>query len=185
MEQTLVIIKPDAIHRGLAGEILSRFEKVGLKIVGMKMVVADDKLLKAHYPDTLISIVGNKTKTDWKTYGIQDDQSAEEIGRVIVDSTRDFMKLSPVIAFVLEGGYAVEVVRKLIGSTGPKDSAPGTIRGDYGHLSLGRASLLRKGAYNLLHASGSLQEAQKEIRLWFKPEELYSYKLIHEDLTHA
>ncbi|HUC95842.1 MAG TPA: nucleoside-diphosphate kinase [Candidatus Saccharimonadia bacterium] len=185
MEQTLLVIKPDAINRGLAGEVISRFERAGLKIVGMKMVVASDELLKLHYPDSLIPSVGNKTKVDWKSYGVKDNQTAEEIGQMIVSSTRDFMKISPVIAFVLEGGHAVEVVRKLVGSTGPKDSAPGTIRGDFGHQSLGRASLIKKGAANLVHASGNVTEAKNEIKLWFKPEELFSYKLVHEELTHA
>jgi nucleoside-diphosphate kinase len=86
---------------------------------------------------------------------------------------------------VLEGGHAVEVVRKMVGSTGPKDSAPGTIRGDYAHLSLGRASILKRGAANLIHASGNVEEAKQEIEWWFKPEELFDYKLVHEDFTHA
>jgi nucleoside-diphosphate kinase len=86
---------------------------------------------------------------------------------------------------VLEGGLAVEVVRKMVGTTGPKDSAPGTIRGDYAHLSLGRASTARKGAANLIHASGNLEEAQKEIAAWFKPEELHSYTTVHEAFTHV
>ena len=104
---------------------------------------------------------------------------------MIVDATRDFMRSGPVIAAVLEGGHAVEVVRKLVGSTGPKDSAPGTIRGDYAHLSLGRASLQRKGAANIIHASGAVDEAKKEIAMWFDPEEIHSYKTVNEHLTHA
>ncbi len=104
---------------------------------------------------------------------------------MIVSATRDFMRSGPVIAAVLEGGHAVEVVRKLVGSTGPKDSAPGTIRGDYAHLSLGRASLKKKGAANLIHASGTVEEAEKEIAMWFKPEELFEYETVHENLTHV
>jgi nucleoside-diphosphate kinase len=104
---------------------------------------------------------------------------------MIIDSLRDFMCSSPVLAVVFEGGHVVEIVRKLVGSTGPKDSPPGTIRGDYAHLSLGQASLARKGAINLLHASGTPEEAKYEISLWFKPDELYSYKLVHEHFTHV
>lgn len=185
MQKTLIIFKPDAVTRGLVGEILNRFEKIGLKIVAMKMLQPSDELLKQHYSDDLIPIVGGKTQKDWDAYGIEYQESAEEIGKVIVDATRSFMQISPVIAVVLEGGYAVEVVRKMIGSTGPKDSAPGTIRGDYAHLSLGRASMQRRGAANLIHASGSVEEADQEIALWFKPEELFDYKLVHEHLTHA
>jgi len=185
MERTLIILKPDAVKRGIVGEVLARFERAGFKIVGCKMLVADSKLMTAHYPDELIPVIGNKTKKDWDAYGVKYTDSTEEIGKMIVDATREFMSSGPVIAVVLEGGLAVEVVRKLVGSTGPKDSAPGTIRGDYAHLSLGRASLQKKGAANLIHASGSVEEAEKEIAMWFRPEELHSYTTVHEHLTHV
>lgn len=186
MERTLVILKPDAIQRGIAGEIISRFEKIGLKIIAMKLMSPEEELLKKHYSDELIPIIGNKTKADWDNYGIEYDQTAEEIGSDIVSATREFMRTSPVLAMVLEGGHAVEVVRKMVGSTGPKDSAPGTIRGDYAHLSLGRASLQKKGAANLIHASGNVEEAAQEIALWFSTDELHDeYKLVHEHLTHV
>ncbi len=185
MERTLIILKPDALKRAIIGEIITRFERAGLKIVGIKMLIPDQELLVKHYPEELIPIVGNKTKTDWDAYGIKFTESIEEIGRMIVDATREFMRSGPVVALVLEGGHAVEVVRKLVGSTGPKDSAPGTIRGDYAHLSLGRASLAKKGAANLIHASGSVDEAKKEIVMWFSPEELFDYKTVHEHLTHV
>ncbi|HEY5268371.1 MAG TPA: nucleoside-diphosphate kinase [Candidatus Saccharimonadales bacterium] len=185
MEQTLIVFKPDTIKRGLIGEILSRFERVGLKIIGMKMVQVDSKLASTHYPDSLADIIGKKTKVDWDNYGVEYTETPEEIGRIILDATREFMTSAPVVAIVLEGGHAVEVVRKLVGSTGPKDSAPGTIRGDYAHLSLGKASAQKKGAANLIHASGTVDEAINEIKLWFRPEELFDYRLSHEDLTHV
>ncbi|HUD07772.1 MAG TPA: nucleoside-diphosphate kinase [Candidatus Saccharimonadales bacterium] len=185
MEQTLVIFKPDAVQRGIIGEILARFERAGLKIVGMKMLIPSKETLAKHYPDSQIKSLGQKTKNDWDAYGIKTEETTEEIGRMIIDSLRDFMCSSPVLAVVFEGGHVVEIVRKLVGSTGPKDSPPGTIRGDYAHLSLGQASLARKGAINLLHASGTPEEAKYEISLWFKPDELYSYKLVHEHFTHV
>ncbi len=185
MERTLIVLKPDAVQRGLVGEILSRFEKIGLKIVAMKMMVPSEELVKTHYSDSLIPIVGGKTQQDWDNYGVEYTDTKEEIGTMIVQATRDFMRSGPVLAAVLEGGHAVEVVRKLVGSTGPKDSAPGTIRGDYAHLSLGRASMQKKGAANLIHASGDVAEAEQEIGWWFKSEELFSYRLVHEDLTHV
>jgi nucleoside-diphosphate kinase len=185
VEQTLIVFKPDTIKRGLVGEILSRFERVGLKIVGIKMVQVDSKLATAHYPDSLADIIGNKTKADWDNYGVEYTETPQEIGQVILDATRDFMKSAPVVAIVLEGDHAVEVVRKLVGSTGPKDSAPGTIRGDYAHLSLGKASAKKKGAANLIHASGNVEEAVIEIKLWFKSDEIFDYRLSHEDLTHV
>ncbi len=185
MERTLVILKPDAVQRGLAGEIIARFERAGLKIVGMKMMIPGMELLKKHYPDDLVPIVGGKTKTDWDSYGVEYSETIEEIGEMIVTATRQFMHSAPVIALVLEGGHAVEVVRKMVGSTGPKDSAPGTIRGDYAHLSLGRASLKKKGAANLVHASGAVDEAKQEISMWFDESELFDYTTVHEGLTHA
>lgn len=184
MERTLIILKPDAVKRQITGEIITRFEKAGLKIIALKMIMASPQLLKKHYPDTLIPIVGKKTKTDWDSYGVEDQQSIEEIGLKIVKATRDGMADGPVIAAVIEGGHAVEVVRKMVGSTGPKDSAPGTIRGDYAHLSLGRASLKGQGAANVIHASGTVEEANREIKLWFEASEIHQYTTVHEHLTH-
>jgi nucleoside-diphosphate kinase len=185
MEQTLIILKPDTIQRAITGEIITRFERAGLKIIGMKMMIPEMELLRKHYPDDLIPIVGNKTKEDWDNYGVEYSETVEEIGEMIVDATRKFMQSAPVVAIVLEGGHAVEIVRKMVGSTGPKDSAPGTIRGDYAHLSLGRASLQKKGAANIVHASGSVEEAKQEISMWFDKEELFEYKTVHENLTQA
>jgi nucleoside-diphosphate kinase len=185
VERTLVILKPDAVQRAITGEIITRFERAGLKIIGMKMMIPEMELLKQHYPDEMVPIVGNKTKEDWDSYGVEYSETVEEIGEMIVKATREFMKSAPVIAMVLEGGHAVEIVRKMVGKTGPKDSPPGTIRGDYAHLSLGQASLAKKGAANLLHASGSVEEAKQEIEMWFGKDELYDYKTVHEGLTHA
>lgn len=185
MEQTLVILKPDTIQRQIVGEIITRFERAGLKLVGMKMLQATYDMAKKHYPDDLIPIVGEKTMNDWDAYGVAYDESAEEIGKMIVEATRNFLIETPVIAIVLEGGHVVEVVRKMVGSTGPKDSLPGTIRGDYAHLSLGRASILKKGAANIIHASGNVTEAQDEVEHWFKKSEIFEYKTVQEHLTHA
>lgn len=185
MEQTLIILKPDTVKRGIAGEILTRFEKAGLKVVGLKMMLPSEDLVTKHYPDELIPIVGNKTKKDWDSYGIEYSETAEEIGQMIVQATRDFMRSSPVVVAVLEADHVVEVVRKMVGSTGPKDSAPGTIRGDYAHLSLGQASLKKKGAANIIHASGTVDEAKQEIKMWFNKDEIFQYTTVHEVLTHA
>ncbi|MBA3758295.1 nucleoside-diphosphate kinase [Candidatus Saccharibacteria bacterium] len=185
MERTLILLKPDTVQRTIVGEITTRFERAGLKLIGMKMMIPEMELLKKHYPDDLIPIVGNKTKTDWDSYGIEYSESIEDIGKMIVEATREFMQSAPVVAMVLEGGHAVEIVRKMVGSTGPKDSAPGTIRGDYAHLSLGRASLQKKGAANIIHASGSVEEAKNEIAMWFDKSELFEYTTVHEHLTQA
>lgn len=185
MERTLVILKPDAVQRQIVGEIISRFERAGLKLVGMKMLEATYEMAKKHYPDSLIPIVGEKTKKDWDAYGVEYTESVEEIGKMIVEATRNFLIKTPVIAIVLEGGHSVEVVRKMVGTTGPKDSLPGTIRGDYAHLSLGRASMLKRGAANIIHASGNSKEAKEEIDHWFNKTELFTYNTVHDEHTHA
>lgn len=163
IERTLILFKPDAIQRGHVGEILTRFERVGLKIVGTKMLAPD----RAHYH---------------KHY--------EEIGQVITrrgeatfNNVMDMMNEGPVIAMVLEGVEAVEIVRKLVGTTEPKASAPGTIRGDFSHMSYGYGDQEQKGIPNLIHASGDLSDAVQEIPHWFGDDELYDYSVLHEKFT--
>ena len=154
IERTLVVVKPDGVERSLVGEILKRFENAGLKIVGMKMVWTDKKMGEKHY-------AAHKEKPFFK-------------------ELVDFITAGPVVAIVFEGVHAVENVRRLVGGTSPHQSAPGTIRGDYAHLSMAWASKQGSGGKNLIHASGSLKEANEEIKLWFKIEELHSYTTVHE-----
>ena len=163
LEQTLVLFKPDALQRGLVGEILTRFERVGLRIVGTKMLAPDDNHYFKHYEEigTLKTRAGDK----------------------IFDITLQMMSAGPVIAMVFEGVEAVALVRKMVGATEPKSSAPGTIRGDYSHMSYGYADDAEKGIPNLLHASGDVDEAEKEIAHWFTDEELFDYEAVHEKFT--
>lgn len=163
VEKTLIVFKPDAIQRGIVGEILTRFERVGLKIVATKMIAPT----KAHY-----------------------HQHYEEIGKMITrrgqktfDITLEMMIEGPVIAMVLEGVEAVELVRKLVGTTEPKSALPGTIRGDFSHMSFGYADDANKGIPNLIHASGDVDEAQQEIDHWFSDAELYDYSVLNEKFT--
>lgn len=163
MERTLIILKPDAVQRALVGEILTRFERVGLKIIGTKMLSPDYDHYYHHY-ETIGTMVTRH-------------------GKEIFDITLDMMQQGPVIAFVLEGVSAVEVVRKMVGATEPKSALPGTIRGDYAHVNYGRADSQKKGIPNLIHASGDLEEAEKEIKHWFDKKELFDYEAAHETLT--
>jgi len=163
MERTLIIFKPDAVLRGLVGEILSRFEKVGLKIVGAKMLQPDYE----HYAEHYEAIGTLKTRK----------------GEEIFESTLASMLDGPVIAMVLEGVDAVELVRKMVGSTEPKSAQPGTIRGDYSHVSYGQASSIGRGVANIIHASADAAEAKKEIGHWFPQSELYEYEAVHEKFT--
>ena len=160
VEQTLILFKPDAVQRGLVGEILTRFERVGLKIVGTKMIFPDRDHYYKHYED----IGGMVTRRGKDTF----------------DVTLDLMQLGPVIAMVLEGVESVALVRKMVGGTEPKSSAPGTIRGDFSHMSFEYADGKKKGIPNLIHASGDSEEAAKEIAIWFSADELYSYEIANE-----
>ncbi len=163
VEKTLVLFKPDAVQRGVVGEILTRFERVGLKIVGTKMIAPDRDHYYKHYED-----IGKMvTRRGEDTFNI----------------TLDLMLTGPVIAMVFEGVEAVELVRKLVGTTEPKSALPGTIRGDFSHMSFGFADSAKKGIPNLIHASGDPEEAQKEIGHWFADEELYDYSVLNEKFT--
>lgn len=159
MEKTLVILKPDTIQRGLVGEIITRFERSGISIIGMKMVAPDREHFKKHYEE----ISGLISR--W--------------GEDIFEVTLSAMTESPVIAMVLEGVEVVEHVRKMVGTTDPKDSAPGTIRGDYTHVTRAYTNPLGATLPNILHASGNAEEAEQEIALWFDDNELYAYENVH------
>ncbi|MEI6228579.1 MAG: nucleoside-diphosphate kinase [Candidatus Saccharibacteria bacterium] len=163
IERTLLIFKPDAVQRGIVGEILTRFERVGLKIVGMKMLSPTRDQFHHHY---------------------------ENIGKVIsrrgehtFEVVMDFMTQGPVIATVLEGVDSIEVVRKLTGATEPKSAAIGTVRGDYCHISYGRADAEDKGVPNLIHTSADAVEAEQEISHWFAESEIFDYEAPHEKFT--
>jgi nucleoside-diphosphate kinase len=163
IERTLILFKPDAVQRGVVGEIITRFERVGLKIVGTKMIKPSEEHYHKHY---------------------------EEIGQVITrrgqatfDNVLTMMSEGPVIAMVLEGVEAVDLVRKLVGSTEPKSSAPGTIRGDFSHMSYGYGDEQEVGIPNLIHASGDASDASKEIPHWFSDEELFDYSVLNEKFT--
>ncbi len=183
MERSLVLIKPDGVKRGIAGDIIHRFEKVGFKIVGMKMVWVDKELVDKHYPDDRIEFLkgmGEKTLKTYKEFG--KDAKKElgtddplEIGKMVNQWNKEFITEGPVIALVLEGNHAVDNVRRLVGATLPTFAAPGTIRGDYSVDSPVLANMKKRAVKNLIHASGNPEEASLEINLWFKPEELHSY----------
>ena len=133
IEKTLVLLKPDAVQRGLVGEIIARFEKVGLKIVGMKMVYAEENLAEEHYEfdDDWFEGVGSRTRESWAKEGIEEPRTNLEIGKAFKKLLTEYLRMSPVMALVLEGHGAVKLVRKLVGPTNPSAAAPGTIRGDF------------------------------------------------------
>jgi len=158
IEQTLVLVKPDGVERGLIGEIIHRFELRGLKIVGLKMVQIDKNFAQRHYTDDITKRRGEKVR----------------------NLLLDFITMGPVVAMCIEGVDAVENVRKLVGETQPMKALPGTIRGDYSHVSYSHCDEKGMAVRNLVHASANKEEAQAEVSLWFAIDELHEYKTIHE-----
>jgi len=157
IERTLVLLKPDCVERGLAGEIIHRFERAGLKIAGMKMVWIDEDFAKKHYQD--------------------------HVEKEFYAGLEKYVVSGPVVAFVLEGVEAVSVVRKMCGETEPKKAIPGTIRGDFAVHSYEFADSKGMSIKNLVHASGTKKEAKKEIGLWFDDSEIHKYGVVHEKHT--
>lgn len=160
-ERTLVIIKPDGLVRNLSGKIIQRFEDAGLKIIGMKMVWIDEAFAKKHYTEEI----------------------EQKHGARVRESLISYIKEGPVIAMVLEGIDAIAVVRKIVGSTYPNEAQPGTIRGDFAHVSKLYANTNEIKVKNLIHASANTEDAKSEISLWFAPKELHSYKAVYEILA--
>lgn len=163
MERTLIILKPDALQRGIVGEVVTRFERAGLQIVGCKMLQPNYDHYYHHY-ETISKMVSRR-------------------GKEAFDVTLDMMQQGPVIAMVLEGIEAVALVRKLVGTTEPKEAAPGTIRGDYAHVSFSHANANGQGIANIIHASGDKEEAKQEIAHWFSESELFEYSAVHSVYT--
>jgi nucleoside-diphosphate kinase len=163
MERTLIVFKPDAVKRGIIGEIITRFERAGFKIVGAKMLEPDYDHYFEHY----------------EGIGTLKSRKGDEIFNSQLASMQD----GPVMAMVLEGVEAVETVRKMVGETEPKSALPGTIRGDYAHVSYGQAASVGRGVANIIHASASKEESEREIAHWFSESEIYDYETVHERFT--
>ncbi len=188
-ERTLIIIKPDGIQRNLVGEIISRFEKVGLKISAIKMMTPTPEHVEAHYTldPQWRKITGEKTIKAYTDRGLKHPVSDDpiKVTEVILRKLKEYIASGPVIPIVIEGAHAVEVVRKLVGGTEPLRAAPvGTIRGDFALDSYSMADTDGRSVRNLIHASGSVAEAEKEINHWFKKSEIVDYRLVMEEILY-
>ncbi len=185
-EQTLVLLKPDTVQRSLIGEVISRFERVGLKCVGMKMVVPDQETLLKHYnkDDEWFLSKGTRIVEDLKSQGRPIDREPIEYGKDIIRTIVNYMTVAPVVAMVWEGNQAVAVVTKLVGTTEPTTSDVGTIRGDFTLDSYAHSSYENRAVRNLIHCSESVEEADREMALWFKPEELNEYVTAQERIMY-
>lgn len=186
-EQTLVLLKPDAIQRGLMGEILSRFEKKGLKVVAMKMVWPTLEQAKNHYdqPEADMMALGERTIASYKEKGLEMNKEPMDIAREIQKRLLRYLVVGPIVALVIEGAHAVAHVRKIRGATNPLSADVGTITADLTIDSYFLADPDERSIRNLVHASGSVEEANREIAIWFKKEELFAYDLAIEKILYS
>ncbi len=185
-ERTLVIIKPDGVQRGLIGEIIHRLERTGLKFVAFKMFVPSEEQCWSHYNknDEWFEKKGQNTLKNREASGLPIEKPAIEYGKDIVRALVKFMSSGPVVSMVLEGNRAVGIVKKITGGTEPLTSDVGTIRGDLTVDSYDLAVGDDRAVRNLIHCSDQPNEAEREIKIWFKDEELISYKLFNESVLY-
>lgn len=155
VNRTFVALKPDAVKRGITGEIISQIEDAGFKIMGLKMVQATDQLLEQHYE--------------------------EHVDKPFYDDLAQYMKQGPIVAMVVEGVHAVDNLRKIVGDTDASEAHPATIRGKYAHMSMDHADEAGRHYKNIIHASATEEEAEKEIGIWFTEDELHEYEHAFED----
>ena len=185
-EKTLVLIKPDGVQRSLIGEIIKRFEQVGLKFVALKMINATEEQAINFYPssDEWFEAVGNKTIKGYEAKGMKLDKTPIEQGKFVKKILINYMTSGPIVAMILQGNEAVGVVRKVVGGTEPLTSDVGTIRGDFTIDSYTMADMDKRAVRNLIHASESVEEANREMNCWFSEDEILNYNLVQDKILY-
>lgn len=186
-ERTLVIIKPDGIQRSLIGEIIQRFERVGLKLVGLKMMVPTAEQVEKHYmlDPNWKRMVGEKAIESYIKKGAKPPSTDPlKVGQQVIDRLKKYFTSGPVVAMVWQGAHVVSVVRKIVGATEPLSSIVGTIRGDFVLDSYIMADTDDRAIRNLIHASGSPVEAENEVKHWFLKGETHNYRLVQEQILY-
>ena len=185
-EKTLVLLKPDSVQRNLIGEILARFERVGLKIVGLKFLVPTKEQAHKHYVknEEEITALGNRSIEGKKKSGVIVNDDPKELGQKIIDRLVKFLTSGPVVALVLEGNQAIKITRKIIGLTEPLMSDMGTIRGDYTLDSYVIADTGDRAVRNLVHASSNDFDSEYEIKVWFDESEIVKYKTARDAILY-
>lgn len=187
MEQTLIFVKPEAIQRHLMGEFISKFEKRGLKLVAAKLIAPTEEQVGIHYPDddSWYIPTGTKTYESYKAKGIDPGMSPRELAVIVRKRLIEHFADRPLFLMVWEGPHAVALGRKTAGSTNPLAADIGSIRGDYSFESYDLSDYIERAAHTLVHASGSVEEASKEIAIWFKLEEVLDYDLAMESVFYS
>ncbi|MFC1662798.1 nucleoside-diphosphate kinase [Patescibacteria group bacterium] len=183
LEKTVALIKPDGVMRGLIGKVLTRFEEAGLKVIALKMVWVDETMASKHYPDSrteLLEGMGKKTLATYEKYGKDPQEELGtkdplEIGKMVNKWNMEFLTEGPVVAILLEGAHALDNVRMIAGNTLPTFAEPGTVRGDYSVDSPALANASGRAVRNIMHASGTPEEAKYEEELWFHNEDIHDY----------
>jgi nucleoside-diphosphate kinase len=185
-ERTFVMMKPDAIQRGLIGEIISRFERTGLKISYLSLRMLEEKKLWEHYgkDDAWFLKKGTKIAEDRAAAGMAVDKEPLEYGKDIIRALVKFMTSGPIVMMVIEGNQSVGIVKKLVGGTEPSTSDVGTIRGDLTVDSYAIAAIDDRAVRNLIHCSDAPEEAEREIKLWLGDENLLDYRLVGEQILY-
>ena len=186
-ERTFIIIKPDGVQRSLIGEIIKRYERIGLKLVALKMLIPTPELVRKHYTldSDWLRKAGEKSITSYKAKGQKPpSDNPVEVGEKVLQNNQKYLASGPVVAMVWQGAHAVGIVRKLVGSTEPFSSDVGTIRGDFVLDSYQISDVDSRSIRNLVHASGNVEEAKQEINLWFKEGEVLDYKHIQEIILY-
>jgi nucleoside-diphosphate kinase len=185
-ELTFAILKPDAVQRGLLGEIISRIERAGLKIVAMKLTMLNEKKLWEHYnkDEAWFLKKGTNIANERKATGMPIEKEPIEYGKDIIRALVKFMTSGPVVILAIEGNQAVSVVKKLVGGTEPSTSDVGTIRGDFTIDSYSISAIDDRAVRNLVHCSDSVEEAERELKLWFTKEDILKYRLISEAILY-
>lgn len=188
-ERTLVIIKPDGVQRTLIGEIIKRYERVGLKLIGLKMLIPTEEMAIKHYyevgGDAWLEEVGRKASAAYEKKGLKSPFATfKENGTAIMKANAKYLSAGPVVAMIWQGNNATALVRKITGGTEPASSDMGTIRGDFTLDTYMIADTDQRSIRNLIHASGNVEEAEKEIPIWFKPEEILAYRLIADEILY-
>lgn len=187
LERTLVIIKPDGIQRSLIGEIISRYERLGLKLIGLKMIIPTDDLIEKHYtidPEWKRLVGEKRIKSALESGKVEPENDPVKIGEVVLGKLKKYMTAGPVIAMVWQGAHAVSVVRKVTGGTEPRTSDIGTLRGDFMLDSYEMSESDGRAVRNLVHSSGNIKEAEDEIKHWFSEGELHNYRIVQEQILY-
>ena len=188
-EKTVLLIKPDGVKRGLIGEIISRIEKRGLKIIALNMIWATRDQIDGHYPkdEKWITRLGEKTKATYEKYGFDIKKELgttdlKKIGEKVRSWQLDFKTSGPIVKMVVRGIHAIDMIRKLVGNTMPSLAEMGTIRGDFSIDSAAAANRNKRAVHNIVHASENPDEVKNELNFWFAPEEIHDYKRAEDDI---